>query len=54
MNLDKIIKKKTISRDIVKKGKETTVVIDKPKVSEDKSRFFKKTWEEEKRNLFFK
>jgi hypothetical protein len=58
--VDKILKGRLPSKDIVKKGPQATVVVNVPdnnltrKMDRDKSRFFKQTWEEEKKRLFFR
>lgn len=52
--------KRIIIKDLLKKEKQATVVTEVPeydlteKMDRDRSRFFKKTWEEEKKRLFFK
>lgn len=57
---DKFLPKKILNRTIIKSVPRATVVVESPNMDlttpmqRDKSRFFKKTWDEEKRSLFFK
>ena len=48
------LKSKVEFKKIFTKGKQVTVVENQPVYTKDRSRFFKETWEEEKRGLFFK
>jgi len=53
MKLSKLIKGKLKSKNVLKEQNNATVVVSQPVYSKDKSRYFKTTWEEEKRQLFF-
>ena len=52
--------KRIVSKAILKKSKQVTVKVEPheynltKKMDRDKSRFFKQTWEEERKRLFFK
>ena len=52
--LNKFLKSKAQYKKIFTKGKQVTVVENQPVYTKDRSRFFKETWEEEKRQLYFK
>ena len=52
--IDKVYKSRLPSRSIVREDEQSTVDVSQPVYSQDKSRFFKKTWEEQKRQLYFK
>ena len=49
----KIKKDKMKNREVLKETKKVTVSLREPIYFEDKDRFFKKAWKEEKRQLFF-
>lgn len=50
----KFLDKRAASHNVLRKNPQTRYVVQtKPTPYEDKSRFFKEKWEEEKRNLFF-
>lgn len=52
--LKKTFPKKLKSKDIIKSSPRATIVENQPVYTQDKSRFFKDEWDEEKRQLFFK
>lgn len=52
--VEKSIFKKAEFKKVLKKSPRATVVVNQPVYTEDKSRFFKDEWDEEKRSLFFK
>ena len=47
------LKSKIRNKNILKKATRVVVDVSQPVYSQDKSRFFKTAWEEEKRQLFF-
>lgn len=53
-NMIKAISSRAVYKSAIKKGPQATIVENQPVYSKDRSRFFKDTWEEEKRSLFFR
>lgn len=53
-SLGKLAKFKPKNKQIMKEVKKVTIKTDQPVYSDDKNRFFKEVWKEEKRQLYFK
>ena len=53
MKISKFLKGKVKSKEVIRDSNKVVVMVNKPVYTEDKSRFFKKAWEVEKRQLFF-
>lgn len=52
--VDKLGRSKLSNKRILKKEPHATVIVNQPVYTQDKSRFFKEAWEEEKKQLYFK
>lgn len=52
--IKKQISGKLRNRAIVKERKQVTIVENQPVYTEDRNRYFKRAWKEERRQLFFK
>lgn len=53
MKVSKFIKSKLHSKSVLKEKPKVTVDVSQPVVEKDKSRFFKKAWDIERKRLFF-
>lgn len=51
--VSKIVPKTLKNRDLTRDSKRVTINVRQPVYSNDKSRFFKKAWEVEKKQLYF-
>jgi len=52
--INKSLASKAVYKSVTKKSPRAMVMVNQPVYSEDKNRFFKESWDEEKRSLYFK